>query len=132
MVAFAGRKSKVRAFEELMEKYGPHDGLRSSEPRSVRKARFKAFLQHSKEIDAVNADSENTFKAEANFLSILTDSEQQSYLGRNSSFAIQTDMDGLDDSLLVVERSELPTSRDWRGKPFRIDFTCGILCLKYW
>ena len=130
MAAVAASKSKVKEFVEAMEKYGPHDGLSSSEPRSVKKARFKAFLEHYKEIEDTNHNPENTFKAEANFLSILTEEERQNYLGRakNNSFHFAIDVDGSDDSLVVVKRSELPTSRDWRGITFRICFSYGMCC----
>ena len=127
IAALAAAKSKVKEFVETMEKYGQHDGLSSSEPRSAKKARFKAFLQHYREIEDTNHNPENTFKAEANFLSILAD-ERQNYLGRirNNSFHFVIDVDGSDDSLVAVKRSELPTSRDWRGTTFRIYFSYGI------
>lgn len=72
--------------------------------------RFQLFEQTDKMIEALNANPENTFISEHNFLSTLTEDEKDRHMGRKSDEDLeQTEITTLDDSVTA-------DSVDWRSK----------------
>ena len=98
-----------------MDKFGEEDGILRNEPPAVRKARFQSFLQFFSVVDEINSNPESTFRAENNFLSIMTEEERSLYLGRNNSGS-QPEFDDESDYLESHNAVAAAASRDWRGR----------------
>ena len=86
--AKASMKKRQKEFIHLLEKFGPKDNIRRSEPAALRKERFLSFLKFADEVDRLNSDPNNLYTAENNFMAVLTEPEQELRLGRSSNASL--------------------------------------------
>ena len=124
LVAAANTEDYRKEFEDALSKFSKQDGLLQSEPAAFRLQRYRSFSKFAKTVDEVNANDELTFSAENNFMSILTEEEQKSYMGLNLTGHIREDNSNKPEGIM---NTKVAKSRDFSRNigPIKNQGNCG-------